>query len=163
MNILTPVVHGDSVLTSTHRNRTFLYRVSEGEAGLESRELWNNKVQGYMSTPVVIQGYAYLHLGNGRLACIDLETGVERWISKPFGPYWSMVTQGDKLLALDESGELHLLRANPERIEVLATREVARQSTWGHLAVSGNELFVRELNAVSAFRWARPEDAEQGP
>jgi len=156
MNILTPVVYGDSVLTSSYKNRTYLYRVSDGANGLGSTELWSNKVQSYMSTPVVVDGHAYLHLGNGRLACLDLETGVERWISKPFGNYWSIVTQGDKLLALDASGELHLLRANPERIEVLGSREIAAQSTWGHLAISGDEIFVRELEAIAAYRWREP-------
>ena len=29
------------------------------------------------------------------------------------------------------------------------------QETWGHLAISGDELFVRELEAISAYRWAR--------
>lgn len=153
MNILTPVIHGDSVLTSSYRNRTYLYRVARQGDGFTVREVWNNKVHGYMSTPVVIDGHAYLHLGNGRLACIDLETGAERWISKPFGDYWSMVRQGDKVLALDAGGELRLLRANSAAIDVLATREVATQSTWGHLAISGDDIFVRELNGISAFRW----------
>lgn len=153
MNILTPVVHGNKVLTSSYRKRTYLYEISDDGAAFAARELWSNKVHGYMSTPVVIDGYAYLHLGNGRLACLNLETGVEQWISKPFGEYWSIVTQKDKLLALDESGELHLLRANPDSVEVLSSREIASQPTWGHLAISGNEIFVRELDAIAAYRW----------
>lgn len=157
MNILTPVVHGNAVLTSPYRNRTFLYDLSEDGSGISPRERWSNKVHGYMSTPVVINDHAYLHLGNGRLACIDMATGVERWISQSFGDYWSMVTQGDKLLALDSSGELHLLRANPEKLEMLGFREIAAAPTWGHLAVSGDEIFVRELNAIAAYRWSEPE------
>lgn len=156
MNILTPVVHGNSVLTSSYRNRTYLYEISDDGAAFAARELWSNKVHGYMSTPVVIDGYAYLHLGNGRLACLNLETGVEQWISKPFGEYWSIVTQQDKILALDESGELHLLRANPDNVEVLSSREIASQPTWGHLAISGDEIFVRELDAIAAYRWRGP-------
>lgn len=154
MNILTPLAYGDSVLTSSYRNRTYLYEVAAKGDRFAARERWSHKVQGYMSTPVVIDGHAYLHLGNGRLACLDLATGTERWISRPFGEYWSMVTRGDKILSLDASGELHLLRANPERLELLDSREVAGQPTWGHLAVSGDEIFVRELEAVAAYRWS---------
>lgn len=157
MNILTPVVHGNEVLTSPYRNRTYLFEISDTGSGMVSREQWTNKVHGYMSTPVVVGGHAYLHLGNGRLACLNLATGEERWISKPFGPYWSLVTQADKLLALDADGELYLLRANPERLEVLDSKEIADQPTWGHLAVSGEELFVRELNAIAAYRWSSPQ------
>lgn len=165
MNILTPVVHGDNVFTSSYRNRTYSYRITDEEgagddrAELSASEQWSNKVHGYMSTPVVIDGHAYLHLGNGRLSCVDLATGVERWISKPFGDYWSMVVQGDKVLALDAAGEIHLLRANPDELELLGSREIAQQSTWGHLAVSGDELFVRELNAIAGYEWSDPAAA----
>ncbi len=160
MNILTPVAHGDAILTSTYKNKTYYYGVSGGGPKLEARELWTHKSQGYMSSPVVIDGYAYLHLGNGRLICLDLRSGAERWVSKPFGKYWSLAVQGDKLLALDEGGELHLLRANPERLEVLDSAEVGRGPTWGHLAVSGSEIFVRELEAIAAYRW-RPANGAQ--
>jgi outer membrane protein assembly factor BamB len=160
MNILTPVVHGDTILTSTYKNQTFYYGVSESSGRLQPRELWTHKSQAYMSSPVVIDGFAYLHLGNGRLACIDLESGAERWISKPLGKYWSMVVQQDKLLALNEGGELFLLRANPNELEVLDSAEVGQGPTWGHIAVSGDHVFVRELEAIAAYRW-RPADGQR--
>jgi outer membrane protein assembly factor BamB len=160
MNILTPVVHGDTILTSTYKNKTYYYGVSKSSGGLQPEELWTHKSQAYMSSPVVIDGFAYLHLGNGRLACIDLESGVERWISKPFGKYWSIAVQQDKLLALDEGGELFLLRANPDQLEMLDSAEVGRSPTWAHIAVSGDQIFVRELEAIVAYRW-RPADGQR--
>ena len=30
---------------------------------------------------------------------------------------------------------------------------ISSQETWGHLAVSGDGLFVRELEAIAAWRW----------
>lgn len=153
MNILTPVVQGDHILTSTHRHGTYYYSISESGERFESSEIWKNKVQGYMSSPVIVDGHAYLHLGNGRVACLDLESGTESWISKPFGKYWSLAVQKDKMLALDAEGELLLVRANPEALQVLDTRQISDQPTWGHLAISGDQIFVRELEAVSAYRW----------
>ena len=100
-------------------------------------------------------GHAYLHLGNNRLTCLDLEAGEDRWTSRPFGKYWSKAVQGDKIVALDESGELHLVRASPEKLEILDSRQVSDSETWGHLAVAGDEIFVRELEAVAAYRWCR--------
>jgi len=64
-----------------------------------------------------------------------------------------MVSRGDKILALDNRGILYLLKANPQKLEILDERKVSEQETWGHLAVSGNELFVRELKALSAWKW----------
>lgn len=158
MNILTPVVVGNSILTSSYRNKTYLYSVAEEPTGPSTTEVWTHKSQGYMSTPVVVDGHAYLHLGNGRLLCIDVATGAERWVSQPFGKYWSLVAQGDKILALDEGGELLLLRASPDRLELLDARQIANQPTWAHLAVSGDDVLVRELNAVAAYRWSASED-----
>lgn len=66
-----------------------------------------------------------------------------------------MAVQGDKIVALDESDSLHLIRANPEQLEILDSRPVSEDETWGHLAVAGDEIFVRELEAVAAFRWCR--------
>ena len=153
MNILTPTVVGDRVLTSTYRNNTFLYEIGEGPEGLAPRLLWTHKSPGYMSSPVIVDGHAYLHLGSGRLICLDLETGSERWVSQPLGKYLSMIARGGKLLALNDAGELILIAADPERPEVLDRRQVADSPTWAHLALLGDQLVVRDLEAVAAFRW----------
>lgn len=155
MNILTPVVWGDGVFTSTYQNESYLFQVSgSGDGGYQVKELWRNKAKGYMSTPVVHEGMAYLHLGNHRLTCIDLRTGEARWTSTPFGRYWSLALRGDKLLGLDENGKLFLVRANPERFELLDSVEVAQSESWAHVAVAGEEIFVRDLTGITAFRWS---------
>jgi len=154
MNILTPVVHGDSIFTSTYQNDSFLFQVSaNGAGGFEVTELWRNKAKGYMSTPVIHGGMVYLHLANQRFTCIDLKTGETRWTSTPFGRYWSMALRGDKILALDENGTAHLVRANGERFELLDSKELTKSEAWGHVAIAGNELFIRELTAITAHRW----------
>jgi hypothetical protein len=64
-----------------------------------------------------------------------------------------MVAQGDRILALDQRGVLYLVRANPQAFELLDSRKISDQETWAHLAVCGDQLFVRELNAVAAYQW----------
>jgi outer membrane protein assembly factor BamB len=154
MNILTPTVFDDGIFTSTYQGKSFFFRpkVADGQNTLETA--WTNGIHGYMSTPVIIDGHAYLHLQNQRFACLDLRTGKERWISpKPFGKYWSMAAQGDRILALDQKGELLLVRANPEKFELLDSRKISEAETWGHLAVAGNQLYIRELHAIAAYQW----------
>lgn len=157
MNILTPVVVGDAIFTSSYQNKSWLYKVTKGADGFAVSEAWQNTAQGYMSTPVVIDGYAYLHLANQRFACVDLKTGERTWTSKPFGKYASLVVQGNKILALDERGILLLIKANPKEFELLDERQISDEETWAHLAIAGEEIFVRELNAISAFRWHTPK------
>ena len=50
-------------------------------------------------------------------------------------------------------GVLFLVRANKERLDLIDQRKLTEAETWAHLAVAGDELFVRELNALDAYRW----------
>jgi outer membrane protein assembly factor BamB len=159
MNILTPVAVGDAVFTSSYRNKSWLYRVAQRSGGFDVETVWSNNIQGYMSTPIVIDGHAYLHLQNRRFACIKLETGERTWTSQPFGKYASLIAQGSRFLALDASGRLLLIEANPQKFELIGSIQISDTETWAHLAISGNELFIRELDAIAGYRWmhAKPE------
>jgi outer membrane protein assembly factor BamB len=154
INILTPTVYKDSVLTSAYGGRTLLFNISRKGDRFTAAEAWNHPAQGYMSSPVISGGHAYLHQRNQRFTCLSLKTGEECWTTdKTFGKYWSMVVQRDRILALDQDGTLYLIRANPEKFDLLDSRKISDEETWAHLAVCGDELFVRELNAVAAYRW----------
>jgi len=153
MNILTPTVFEDGVLTSSYKNKTFFYRIEKGDAAFRVTEAWTTKAQGYMSSPIIIDEYAYLHLGNGRACCFDLNSGKEKWRTKPFGEYWSMVANRDRILALDQRGELLLIKADPQEFRLIDRKEVANAESWAHVAVCGGELFVRDMGGVSAFLW----------
>jgi len=153
MNIVTPTVSDGRVFTTSYGGGSFLFAVDPARTDKPVQQVWRNKVQGYMSTPIVIGGHAYVHLRNQRFACLDLATGKEAWITTPFGRYWSMVAQGDRILCLDETGDLRLVRATPERYELLGAAKVAEQESWAHLAVVGDELYVRDLDGVTAWRW----------
>ncbi|MEM9555340.1 MAG: PQQ-binding-like beta-propeller repeat protein [Acidobacteriota bacterium] len=154
MNILTPTLWRDHIFTSTYRNATYMYRVEPGEAGaLRVAPAWQQKSQAYMSSPVVIDGIAYVHLGNGRMTALDLADGTQHWTTKPFGDYWSMAYQGTRILALDEGGELLLIEASPDEFKLLDRRTVADSSTWAYLAVAGDLVVVRSLDALTVWRW----------
>ena len=160
MNILTPTVIGNRVFTSSYGGGSFLFEVTgSADDGFKATQLWRNKVQAYMSSPVVIDGFVYLHLRNQRFACIDLETGKEAWITTPFGKYWSLIAAGDRILALDERGELLLIRANPEKFDLIDRREISSRPTWAHVAVAGDQIFVRELEAIAVFSWKKAAEA----
>ena len=111
-----------------------------------------------MSTPVVVNGHAYQHAKNQRLRCVDLQNGTEKWMTgEGFGKYWSLVANGDRILGLDQRGQLFLLRADVEKFSLLSQRKVSKSETWAHLAVAGNELYIRELDGLSAWRWEKSD------
>jgi len=148
------------VFTSSYRNKSWLYEISREKKRFRVATAWSNNAQGYMSTPVVIDGHAYLHLGNRRFTCINLETGERTWTSRSFEKYASLVAQDDRILALGSGGRLLLIKADPKEFQLVGEVELGDVETWAHLAVSGDELFVRELEALSVYRW---EDVKSNP
>lgn len=154
MNILTPTVMGDNVFASTYGGTTQLLSVKSAGDKFQVQQKWDVGLQGYMTTPVIIDGFAYWRLKNQRFACINLETGKVAWRSKPFGKYASLVGSGDKILALDETGTLMLMRANSEEFELIDKRKVG-DNTWAHLAVTKDRVFVRDLQKLIVYRWKR--------
>ena len=104
-------------------------------------------------TTIVVDGHIYLHLRNQRFACLEIATGEERWITQPFGKYWSLIASGNRILALDERGELLLIRVNPEKFELIDRRKISSQPTWAHLAVVEGEIVIRELQGLMSLQW----------
>jgi outer membrane protein assembly factor BamB len=153
MNIVTPTVIGNRIFTSSYGGGSYLFEVSRTGDAWSVTQVWRNKVQGYMSSPVVIDGHVYLHLRNQRFACLELATGTEKWISRPYGKYWSIVANGQRLLCLDEQGELLLIEATPDEFRLIDQRKITDQPAWGHLAVSGKQIFIRELSGLMVMKW----------
>ena len=156
MNILTPTFAGkDRLFTAAYGGKTLGIDIRSENGGFRAVPAWEFKAQGYMTSPIIHEGHAYLQLRSQRALCIELATGAEKWTTgESFGKYWSMVAQGDRILALDERGELILFKATPEKFDVLSRRKVAESDAWAHLAVDGSELYIRELKALSVWDWS---------
>ncbi len=152
MNILTPTIIGDSIFTSSYGGKAWLISITRSGEQWQVAETWNNKSQGYMSSPVVVDGNIYLHLKNQRFTCIEATSGQERWTTQPFGKYWSMIANGDRLLALDQKGELLLIKASTDEFQLLDRRSVGGEA-WAHVALAGQQLFVRTLDSMKCYQW----------
>lgn len=161
MNILTPLIQNDRIYTSTYGGKTTLYEVALTNGTFVPAAVWTHKAQGYMSSPVLIDGIVYQHLKSQRLWAIDLTSGTERWTSsESYGKYVSMIANNRRVLALDQRGRLMLFEARSDGLKTLDTREISSEETWAHLAVAGADIFVRELKALSAYRWESKSNLE---
>lgn len=155
MNILTPTVIGNSIFTSSYGGKSLLFNVQkEKESEQTLMQTWENRQEGYMSGPIILDGYCYIHLRKQRITCLDMKNGETQWISsESFGKYMSMVSNGKEILALDEDGTLYLIDPNPEKFVIKESRKISESSTWAHLAVSDNQIFSRELEALVCYSW----------
>ena len=175
MNILTPLPYKDGVFTSAYRGRAHYFAPRMRAADVEGdsvateaqrtrdpwtvEEKWSNRATGYMTSPVVIGDHAYLFLQSKRFACVDLSKGEVCWITKSMREtYWSLVVRGERILALSDKGVLRLIQHDPEQYRELGRVSVG-ENTWAHLAVDGEQVFIRELNALAAYRWRDGDEA----
>lgn len=155
MNILTPTVIGDRIFTSSYGGGASMYEITKTDSGFAASQLWKNTTEAYMSSPVVVDGKIYMHLRNKRFSCIDPESGESLWRTTPFGDYWSIVANGSSLLVLDAAGDLLLVNANSTEYSEVSKRHVSDTSTWAHLAVADDQVFVRALDALIVYRWTK--------
>lgn len=152
MNILTPTVIGNRIFTSTYGGGTSLFEIDEDMA---ISKIWVNKVDGYMSSPVVIDGHIYLHARDKKFHCFRASDGEQLWTSdSKYGEYWSMVANGNRILALDETGRLILIHASPAGFDKKSHVKVTDNPAWAHVAVCGSEIYVRDLKGITKINWA---------
>lgn len=158
MNILTPTLYEDGLFTSTYGGETSLFKVSPaGEDRFAIAKKWALKLQGYMTTPVILNGMAIELNRDQRLVAVDLESGDKRWeVKDKFGKYWSLVTDGTRVLALDQKGELLLFQPTRDGWNPIDRLTVTDSEAWAHLAVVDGALYVRDLAGLTAWTWSAP-------
>jgi len=110
--------------------------------------LWRKTIKAFRGMNIITPT-----IDGERFACYDLKNGVEKWKTKRFGKYASLIAVGDKIMALDANGWLMLLKANPEAFELLDKRKVGSDN-WAHLALQGSQVFIRGLEELTMYQWA---------
>lgn len=154
MNILTPVTEGDTVFTSTYGGTTQGFTVASDGGKYKAVDGWTLKYEGHMCTPVVVGGHAYFLGKDRKMVCVNVTSGKEAWRSeKGYSDYCSLVANGDRILALDSKGKLLLFKASPKDFEVVGEAVVGGGDSWAHLAVCGDEVYVRGLTGLTVYKW----------
>jgi outer membrane protein assembly factor BamB len=155
----TPVRAGKYLVASSITLGTIGLELHKKEDRAAVSQVWKNpNLTCYFSTPVPVgkdQLYAVagvLSLNplakkkpTANLHCVDIHSGKELWTRPGVGTYHaSLLRTGDnKLLMLEEKGDLVLLDPNPKDYRELARSKVCGQ-TWAHPAVASGRLYVRD-------------------
>jgi hypothetical protein len=156
----TPVRAGELLLASS---------ITYGSAGLKLetkdqqpayQEAWKNPaLTSYFSTPVAVGSeHIYLVTGANPLAfkkpeatlhCVEAKSGKPLWSRARIGQYHAALlrTADNKLLMLDDGGNLVLLDPDPKEYKELARSKVCGE-TWAHPALSDGRLYVRDNKEV---------------
>jgi len=119
----------------------------------ESNRLWHHTEANpqRIGSGVIVDGRIYMaNAGPGIVQCIDLESGEELWRDRlAASNHWgSTVYAGGRLYATDQKGTTRVFAPNPEEFELLATNEMADESSNSTPAISDGEIFLRTFAAL---------------
>lgn len=108
----------------------FVAAVPLGASKVDEQPRWLiNGVGSDVPTPLIHEGRVYLLHDEGRIACLDLETGEQLWKDKmPRGRgkfFTSLLLAGNTLYTGRENGDLYALKLQDDGLEVNSTTKVA--------------------------------------
>ncbi len=158
LSITQPIVVGpDRILVSAGYGKgSKLVSLARGSDGVEVTEVWRSKrFKTRFNEPVLVGDLAY-GLDEGRLACLEVETGKTRWKSGRYG-YGQLIAVGDRLLVIDEDGMIHVLIPGPEGAEEIGRFQGPKGETALNLpALARGRLLVRNEKYLACYD-LRPE------
>ncbi len=157
-NVANPVVlPPDRVLVSIGYGKgARLFEVTRKEDGAwDASEAWRSMAMKAKFTNLVVQGEHVLGLDEGRLACIDPDTGRRVWKGSRWG-HGQVLGVGSHLLIQAESGEVAIVEASAEGERVLQRFDVLGSKTWNQPVLAGRYLLVRNDREAACYVYPGP-------
>jgi len=146
------LLSGDRVFLSTGYGigGKLLRIAAAAEGRLEPTLLWESMSMKAKFSDVVHRDGRLYGLDDGILACIDVETGERVWKGGRYG-HGQIVLADDLLVVLSERGEVALVEASPSGYNELGRFKAIDGKTWGHPALAGATLVVRNDREAACF------------
>jgi outer membrane protein assembly factor BamB len=152
----TPVISGDTVTVASSSIGTIKFRIVKNGSELKAEQAWAAlPIKTVLGTPVIVDGKLYT-LGAGQrteLMALDFETGNELWKQPGFSDYAALTAVNDKLLALNSTGELFLVKLGSPKYEELGRAQICAK-TWASPAYADGKIYVKDENSVAALALA---------
>ena len=152
---LQPLVIGnDTILLPTGMNTgTRAIRVAKANGKLAAEELWTSRsLKPDFSDIVSHQGYAY-GVDGGIFTCIDLKTGERNWKGGRYGKGQTLLLEDSGLMLIAaESGQVVLVRADPNEPMEVASFKALDGKTWNHPVVIGDRLYLRNAQEAASYQ-----------
>jgi outer membrane protein assembly factor BamB len=136
----TMVWDGDIVFASGGYPKSETLAVkADGSANV----LWRNNQKCYEQSMLAHDGHVYALTDNGVMFCWRGVDGKEMWKQRLTGPVSaSPVLAGGHIYWANELGTLYVIRANPERFELVEQNQLGNES-FPSPAICGGRIFLR--------------------
>ena len=106
---------------------------------------WKAGVGIGASSVVVNEGHVYCisEKSGGQLMCVDLRSGATVWTERSFARYGTLMIADEKLVILDEKGELVIADATPGGYRELARAKVLSGRCWVMPVLANGRIYAR--------------------
>jgi outer membrane protein assembly factor BamB len=149
----TPAPAGDLLFASTITAGGVALKLETKDGKPAASKEWTNgALSCYFSTPTAV-GADHIYMVTGQLLprpestlrCVETKTGKELWSKPKVGRFHAALlrTGDDKLLMLDDYGNLTLIDPDPKEYKELAKSKVCGQ-TWAHPALADGRVYLRD-------------------
>ena len=124
INVAQPIVfkhNGNDrmFLSASYGTGAAVFELTRNGERFQTKTIWENqRMKNKFTSSVLHNGFIY-GLDESILACLDVNTGEQKWKGGRYG-YGQIMLAGDHIIVLTEDGESCSLRATPERHEEIA-------------------------------------------
>jgi outer membrane protein assembly factor BamB len=159
LNIGMPLWGGDNILfmSSAYKAGSRAIRLTRDGNVTRVEELWfTNRVRFMFLNALRIGGYVYGTTGDfgpAFLTALDIRTGQTMWQHRGFGKA-SLVYADNKVIVLDEDGDLALAKLAPEGVTVLSQVKLFDTVSWTAPTLVGRTLYARDREQIVALDMA---------
>ncbi|HEV3486526.1 MAG TPA: PQQ-binding-like beta-propeller repeat protein [Vicinamibacterales bacterium] len=156
LNIATPVwLPGHRLLiSSAYNNGTRLLQLSRASGKWSAQEVWfQNRMRVHFGTIIPFSDFAIGSSGDFGpcpTVAIDLATGSVLWQSRDFARA-NFVYADNKLIVVDEDGNLGMATASRQGLTVIAKAPVLSGKAWTAPTLVGTRLYVRDRKSILAL------------
>ncbi len=160
-NHLTPIVkcNENRIWVSSQFNSGGgrLLEITRKEKNMNVKQIWfNSKLRGSCWTLIRIGDFIYGSAGGHNvsfLTAFNWKTEKVVWRKRGFHVAQSLYAD-NKLIFLDQSGQLTIARISPTSLEVLDTAEVTNSVSWTLPTLVSTKLYVRDKKHILALELA---------
>jgi outer membrane protein assembly factor BamB len=145
----TPVRVDDLLFASSVTYGSVVLRLTEKDGKPGYEQVWKDPaLTCYFGTPVAFGEHLYVVTGSvtppAALRCLEAKTGKVLWTRPNVGQYHATLMRvKNRMLLLEEGGELALFEPDPKAYKELARAKVCGK-TWAHPALANGKLYVRD-------------------
>jgi outer membrane protein assembly factor BamB len=154
-NIITPILYKQTLIFSGLDKGVMAYKFEKGAGEWKTDKVWENyDVSFYMSTPV-LKGdvlFGMSHKNSGQFVALDARTGKTLWSTEGReGDNTAILIWGDRLLLLNNEGELIVAKAGSVAFEPLRRYTVAKSPTWAYPLLVGKSILIKDLSSLTLW------------